>query len=221
MRHLRTHSLKRLLITNRSEEKAIAIAVEYAGECIAFEKLASALTMTDIVISATGSTLPIITKELLKKHTKPIYILDLAVPRDIDPEVSALTSVHLYCIDDLKTIIQHNLQGREHAAEKANEVINEKSRDFMLWLASMDLVAATISTYRKQIEAMCQVELSKAMRQLQKGDDPVQVLASFAHAFTNKLLHTPSVQLRQAGVEGRFEILQLAQQLFATAEVKI
>jgi glutamyl-tRNA reductase len=142
-------------------------------------------------------------------------LIDIAVPRDIEAQVGELAGVQLRCIDDLKSIIQHNLRGREHAAEKAAEVIQQKANNFIAWLNSLDMVTITISAYRRQIEEMGQAELAKAARQLHKGDDPLQVLASFSHAFTNKLLHAPSVQLRQAGVEGRIDILQLAQQLFA------
>ena len=157
---------------------------------------------------------------MLAERAKPIYIIDIAVPRDVEPAVSEFAYAHLYCIDDLKTIIQQNLHGREHAADKAREVINNKSHEFMTWLNSFDMVATTIRAYRKQIEDICDAELAKALRQLQNGDDPAQVLTSFAHVFTNKLLHTPSVQLRQAGHEGRLEFLQLAQQLFAISEIK-
>jgi glutamyl-tRNA reductase len=150
-----------------------------------------------------------------KRNHKSITMIDIAVPRDIEATVAELASVQLCCIDDLKTLIQHNLRGREHAAEKVREVIDTKSKEFLAWLSSLDLVATTIRAYRKQIEELSQIELVKASRQLQRGDDPIQVLALFAHAFTNKLLHTPSAQLRQAGVEGRLDILQLAQHLFA------
>jgi glutamyl-tRNA reductase len=112
------------------------------------------------------------------------------------------------------------MMGREHAAEKAREVIQFKAREFVSWLSSLDLVATTIRTYRRQIEDMSQTELTKAARQLQRGVDPIQVLAGFAHALTNKMLHAPSAQLRQAGVAGRVDILELAQELFALPQVE-
>ncbi len=142
-------------------------------------------------------------------------MVDIAVPRDVEASVAELEQVQLFSIDDLKSIIQKNMRGREHAADKAREVIKERTRDFMAWLHSLDLVATTIRAYRKQIEDLCQGELSKSLRQIERGEDPARVLSVFAHALTQKLLHTPTVQLRQAGFEGRIEILQLAQELFA------
>jgi glutamyl-tRNA reductase len=225
LRHLRGNNISRLLLVNRNSETAEALAKIHDAEVFPYTKLSKALTLADIVISATGSTLPIVSKTMMQsaltsRREKPIAILDIAVPRDVEASVAELAAVNLYSIDDLKTIIQNNLRGREHAAEKAREVIQKKSSDFIIWIASLDVVATTIRAYRKQIEDICFAELAKATRQLQRGDDPAQVMAGFAHAFTNKLLHTPSVQLRQAGFEGRVDLLQLAQQLFAIPKIE-
>jgi glutamyl-tRNA reductase len=215
LRHLQPHAPKRVVIANRSVENAAELSKKYAAEIISFSHLPQALVIADVVISATGSAMPIVTKSMLSAREKALCILDIAVPRDVDVAVSDLDHVQLYSIDDLKNIIQQNMRGREHAADKAREVIKHRSHDFMAWLKSLDVVATTISAYRKQIEDLCEAELQKSIRQLQRGDDAKQVLASFAHALTKKLLHTPSVQLRQAGFEGRLEVLQLAQELFA------
>jgi glutamyl-tRNA reductase len=158
---------------------------------------------------------------LSERGNKKLHIIDIAVPRDIEATVAELPLVDLYCIDDLKAIIQRNMSGREHAAEKAREVIHTKTADFIAWVRSFDVVATTIRAYRRQIENICYMELTKASRQLERGEDPAAVLSSFAYSFTNKLLHTPSVQLRQAGVDGRFDILQLAQQLFAIPQTEL
>lgn len=218
LRHLKDDSFERIIIANRRFENASKLAQTYAGDVINLTKLPTALAKADIVISATGGALPIVTKEMVGTRKKPLWIVDIAVPRDVEPNVAECKNVHLYSIDDLKEIIQQNLQGREHAAEKAREIIKQKSQEFMTWLNSFDMVATTIRAYRKQIEDLCHAELAKANRQLSRGDDPAQVMANFAYTLTNKLLHTPSVQLRQAGYEGRLEILQFAQQLFAIPE---
>ncbi len=222
IRHLKAHSAKKIIVANRNIKNAALLAEKYGARAIALHDLPLTLANVDIVVSATGSALPIITYEMMNSlaPNKAITLIDIAVPRDIDPKVAQLDFVSLYCIDDLKQMIQHNLQGREHAAEKAYEVIQKKSLEFMGWLKSFDMVAFTIRSYRKQIEEICQAELAKAVRHLEKGDDPLHVLTNFAHLFTNKLLHSPSVQLRQAGVEGRLDILELAQQLFAAPEVE-
>jgi len=215
VRHLLPHTPKQIVIANRSADHAAELANKYHVESVSFASLTAALADADIVISATGSTMPIVTRAMLQGRDKPIFIVDIAVPRDVEASVAELNGVQLYSIDDLKMIIQRNMRGREHAAEKAYEVIKNSSHDFMAWLKSLDLVATTIRAYRKQVEDLCAAELVKSKRQLQRGDDPADVLANFAYALTQKLLHTPSVQLRQAGVEGRFEVLQLVQELFA------
>jgi glutamyl-tRNA reductase len=221
LRHLQPQSPKQITIVNRSVENAEELAKKYRVDSAPVIELSKKLATADIVISATGSTLPIVTKAMLGVRTKPLFIVDIAVPRDVEASVVEVESVSLYSIDDLKSIIQKNMRGREHAAEKAREVIRQRAGDFMVWLHSLDRVATTIRAYRKQIEDLCDGELSKSLRQLQRGDDPHQVLTFFARALTQKLLHTPTVQLRQAGFEGRMEVLQLAQQLFAITEMEL
>jgi glutamyl-tRNA reductase len=223
LRHLKGHAISRLLIASRNSHHATKLAEQFDAEVVTFAKLPKALAAADIVISATSSAMPVVTQTMFQSfpaHAKQITMIDIAVPRDVDPQVGELPFVQLYCIDDLRDIIQHNKRGREHAAEKANEMIQQKSREFMTWTQSLDKVATTIRAYRKQIEDICHAELVKATRQLQRGDDPLQVLTSFSHAFTNKLLHTPSVQLRQAGFAGRLDILELVHELFAIPQIK-
>lgn len=220
LRHFKNDALHRVIIANRNIDNAGELTQKYRGEAVGFDQLQAALAEADVVIAATGGTLPIITKDMLSLRHKPLLILDIAVPRDVDANVSEHEHVALYSIDDLRHSIEHHMRGREHAAEKAHEMIKQKSHEFMGWLNSLDMVGATISAYRKQIEELCRAELIKATRQLQRGDDPIQVLTLFTHALTNKLLHSPSVQLRQAGHEGRLDMLQLAQQLFAISDSK-
>lgn len=219
-RYMKNLLTQPVTVVNRNIENAAAIAQTIGGIAAGLDKLDSALAEADIVFSATGSLSPIITRlavgnAMAGRGERPMILIDIAVPRDIEPAVSEIENVRLYCIDDLKVIIEKNRQGREHAAEKAREMIRKKSRDFIMSLSSADKVANTIRAYRGQIEDICQAELMKAKLQLSQGDDPEQVLEMFAHAFTRKLLHAPSVQLRQAGVEGRFELLRFAKQLFS------
>ncbi len=219
MRYIKTHLVKPIILVNRNIEKAKALTEEFGGIAYGLDQITDALTHADVVFSATGSALPIITKsiiaEAMQGRDKPMTLIDIAVPRDIDPAVAEFSNVNLYCIDDLKEIIEKNRQGREHAGDKAREIIRQKSASFMSELNSFDKVSHTIRFYRGQIEDMCHRELLKAKQQLHQGSDPTQVLDSFAHAFTKKLLHTPSVQLRQAGAEGRFDLLRFAKKLFA------
>ena len=228
LRYLQACPVQKLWIVNRHVEKACELANAYGGEALGLTDLASILPQADLMITATGSLEPLVTAELLKtalvSKESTLKIFDIAVPRDVEPAAGALEEVELYCIDDLKAIIQENHLSRQHAAEKAYEVIKKKSTDFMLQLSSQDQVSDTIRAYREQIEAICEAELSKALRLLAKNNEIVdkfaveRVLRHFTYVVTNKLLHAPSVQLRQAGSEGRLEMLRLAKQLLAIPE---
>jgi glutamyl-tRNA reductase len=205
---------------NRNHEKATGLVKEFGCDVYGLNDLTTVLAHTDVVFSATSSTVPVVNKAMmtdvmLMRQNRPMMLLDIAVPRDIEPAIANIPNVNLYCIDDLKSIIENNRKGREHAAEKAFEMIQKKSTEFLAELQSLDKVAHAISAYRGQIEELCRIELLKAKQQLHQGSDSLQVLDGFAHAFTKKLMHAPSVQLRQAGAEGRFELLRFAKQLFS------
>ena len=220
MRYLQAYLAKPIVLVNRSLEKAETLMAAFGGRVYGLDQLSVALSEADIVFSATSSAHPVVTREIMAKamqarSDKRLIVIDMAVPRDVDPTVAELDNVDVFCIDDLKTIIEANRQGREHAADKARELINKKSQVFFSELNSIDKVAHTIRIYRGQIEEMCRAELLKAKLQLHQGADPASVLENFAKTFTQKLLHSPSVQLRQAGAEGRFELLKFAKQLFA------
>jgi glutamyl-tRNA reductase len=220
LRYLRAQTIRPITIVNRSFEKAAQLATAN-DQVLPIERLPTVLSYADIVLTATGSPIPVIDRNLLQQtyakivRAKPLILIDIAVPRDIAQDVQEVANTFLYCIDDLKMIIAANKQGREHAALKAKEMIEQKSVEYMCELQSYDKVTHTIRAYRAQVEAMCDLELAKAKQQLNSGGDPQKILEMFANAFTNKLLHTPSVQMRQAGVEGRLEILHCVKQLFA------
>ncbi len=220
VRYLNSHLANPLLLVNRNIGKAAALAGEYGANVYSLDDLPLVLQQADIVFSATGSLTPIVTAAMMnavmqERTAKPLMMVDIAVPRDIAADVAEIAGVSLFCIDHLKCIIEQNRQGREHAAEKAREMIREQSQLLIAEMNAFDKVGHTIRAYRGLIEELCQAELLKAKHQLRTGVDAQQVLETFAYTFTNKLLHTPSVQLRQAGVEGRFELLSFAKQLFA------
>lgn len=226
LRYLKSQLTRPIKVVNRSIENAAQLADEFGGQAYGLDSLAAALATADIVFSATGSAIPVVQKELVfeamqARRQQAMVMIDIAVPRDIDPAVSELENVKLFCIDDLKSIIETNRQGREHAADKAREMIQKKSFELLHAINSVDRVTHTIRAYRGQIEEICRAELLKAKHQLNQGMDPAEVLDIFAAAFTKKLLHAPSVQLRQAGAEGRFEILTFAKQLFAIPDTEV
>jgi glutamyl-tRNA reductase len=213
-------------IVNRSLEAALALAQAFHASAHPLNALSTVLLNADLVFSATGSALPMMTRSLIEnvmkaRDGKPLMLIDLAVPRDIETAVSEVPGVSLYCIDDLVAIIDKHKQGREHAADKANDLIHQRANDFLKGEQAHETVTHTIRAYRGHIEAICNREMDKARDQLQSGVDPELVLDYFAKAYTSKLLHSPSVQLRQAGVEGRFELLDYAKQLFSIPDPEL
>jgi glutamyl-tRNA reductase len=226
LRYLKSHIVKPITLVNRSLDNASALMDEMGGHIYGLDRLGAAISRADVVFSATGSAVPIITKDIVvnamrERAGRPVLMMDIAVPRDIDNAVTEVNDVNLYCIDDLKAIIEGNRQGREHAAIKAREMIYNKSAEYLKESQAYDHVAHTIRAYRGQIESLCHAELNKAKQRLLQGDEADQVLEMFARSFTNKLLHSPSIQLRQAGAEGRFELLRFAKELFAISDPEV
>jgi len=215
LRHLMPYQPRRVTVAGRNASHAETLADKYQVSGVDLARCEDLLSKADILISATGSPQPLITRSMLAHRKSPLLIVDIAVPRDIEAAVGEFDPVSLYCIDDLRVSLQQGLDIRRHQAEKAREVILERTASFMEWLQSVDLVTETIRAFRGRMEYFCEIELERAKRQLDRGEDPAKVLSLFARALTQKMLHSPSVQLRQAGVEGRVEMLQLARELFA------
>ena len=147
-----------------------------------------------------------------RKH-RPVFMVDIAVPRDIDPAVAELEDVYLYTVDDLQEVIKENLSSRQQAANQAEEIIDVQVARFMAWLRAQDAVS-TIRDYRQRAERNRDQVLAKAQQMLANGRPPQQVLDFLAHTLTNKLTHEPSVKIRQAAENGDAELLQAALELF-------
>lgn len=226
MRYLNAFVQHPMRVLNRSFDKALSLVEGFHASAHTLDELAKVLSSVDVVFAATGSALPLVTHGLLAplmrvREGRPLVFVDVAVPRDIDPAVAELPGISLYCVDDLAAIIDRHKQGREHAALKARDLIQARCEEFLRHEASHVSVTHTIRAYRGHIEAICHGEMYKAREQLESGQDPYLVLDRFAKAYTSKLLHSPSVQLRQAGVEGRFELLQYAKQLFSIPDPEV
>lgn len=217
-RHLKEQGIRRLIVANRTLERAHAISRELGAEAILLADIPEHLHKADIVISSTASQLPLLGKgavesALKKRKHKPMFMLDIAVPRDIEEEVGSLDDVYLYTVDDLHAVIDQNKKSREAAADKAREIIAEGVGQYLKMQRAQD-AAATIRSYRQQAEALASRELAKAQKALEAGGDPAQLMAQLSRAVTNKLLHPPSVALRQASAEGRTELVAAARELF-------
>lgn len=217
-RHLHENKLGRMIIANRSLEKSQHLASKFSAYAINLGDIPHHLAEADIIISSTASQLPILGKgavesSLKKRKHRPIFMVDIAVPRDIEPEVGDLDDVYLYSVDDLKDVIENNMQSRKQAAKQAEEIIDTQVTNFMNWLNSLDAVAA-IRALRNQADSIQQEIMETARKKLAKGADPEQVLQEVTYALTNKLIHLPSTQLRAAGVDGRDDLLSAAYELF-------
>jgi glutamyl-tRNA reductase len=223
-RHLHQNGIGRIIVANRTVERAHEVAAQFDGFAIALTEIANHLPEADIVIASTASPLPVLGKgtvesALKKRKHRPIFMVDIAVPRDIEPEVGSLQDVYLYTIDDLQGVIDEGLRSRQAAALQAEEMIAFHSEEFMAWLRSLD-AAGLIQDYRQRSEQLRDEVLERAQRQLEAGKPPADVLNFLAHTLTNKLLHAPSTRLRQAAREGESDILQAANELFQLDQVR-
>ncbi|MCC5795700.1 MAG: glutamyl-tRNA reductase [Methylophaga sp.] len=217
-RHLFDNGIKRIIIANRTLERAHALAMQVNGYAISLGEMPAHLAEADIVLSSTASQLPILGKGMVERALKqrkrrPIFMVDIAVPRDIEPEVSQLEDIYLYCVDDLHDIIEENLQSRRDAAKQAEEIIDNQVDHFLAWVRTQDAVPV-IRAIRETAQQQSIELLSKAQKQLEQGLAPEQVLSELSRSLTNKLLHEPSRQLRQSGFEDNPELIAAARRLF-------
>ena len=217
-RHLYDNGIKRIIIANRTLERAHALAMQVNGYAISLGEMPAHLAEADIVLSSTASQLPILGKGMVERALKqrkrrPIFMVDIAVPRDIEPEVSQLEDIYLYSVDDLHGIIEENLQSRRDAAKQAEEIIDNQVDHFLAWMRTQDAVPV-IRAIRESAQQQSIELLVKAQKQLEQGVAPDQVLSELSRSLTNKLLHGPSRQLRQSGFEDDPELIAAARRLF-------
>jgi glutamyl-tRNA reductase len=217
-KHLHENGLRRMIIANRTLERSQHLAGEFNAYAITLGDIPEHLEEADIIISATASQLPILGKGAIesavrKRKHRPIFIVDIAVPRDIEPEAGELDDVYLYTVDDLRDVIDENMRSRQQAARQAEEIIDTQVIHFMEWLGSLDAVS-TIRDLRIQAEGISRETLGAARKKLQQGADPEQVLGEVVRTLTNKLIHHPSTRLRNAGELGRDDLLHAARELF-------
>ncbi len=221
-RLLHEQGVRRIVVANRTLERASTLAEQFGAHAVLLADIPQELVNSDIVISSTASQLPILGKgavesALKQRRHKPIFMVDIAVPRDIEPEVGELDDVYLYTVDDLHDVVAENLKSRQGAAQAAEELVSAGAEDFMLRLRELAAVDV-LKAYRQQSERLRDEELQKAQRLLANGGSAEEVLVQLARGLTNKLLHAPSVQLKKLSAEGRLDALAMAQELFALNE---
>jgi glutamyl-tRNA reductase len=221
-RHLSQAGVRSMIVANRTLGRAQALADSVGGRAIVLADIPRVLAEADIVISSTASQLPILGKgavedALKKRKHKPVFMVDIAVPRDIEPQVGELDDVYLYSVDDLRDVIEENQRSRETAALEAEEIIARGALAFMRQLRELDAVD-TLTALRSHGEVLRDEALAQAMKLLRNGKPADQVLALLANRLTNKLLHSPTIQLRKASADGREEMLQLVQELYQLSD---
>jgi glutamyl-tRNA reductase len=216
--HFAAQAPARITVANRTLERGQALAHRFNARAIELRELGAQLHEYDVVVSCTASSLPILGKGLVERALKarrrlPMFMVDLAVPRDIEPEVAELDDVFLYTVDDLRGIVQGNLDARRAAVEQAEAIIDGQVGQFMHWMQARESVPV-IRALRDQAEEARRHELERALRLLSRGDDPKQVLETLSQGLTNKLMHAPTQALNEASGEERRTLAQLLTRLF-------
>jgi len=217
-KHFYENGIQQILVANRTLEKADSIAQKVNGHSITLSELPEQLHKVDIIVTSTAAPVPILGKgtvesALKKRHHQPMFMVDLAVPRDIESEVSHLSDIYLYTIDDLQEIIHDNLKNRESASEQAKLIIDRRSAEYTS-LKKERMAIGTLKAYRQKIENLRKTELSKASRLIEAGEDPQDVLERLSHNLINKIMHEPSLALKKAGAEERFDYIAWTKDLF-------
>ncbi|MDH3337440.1 MAG: glutamyl-tRNA reductase [Gammaproteobacteria bacterium] len=217
-RHLTGKGLGRLFVANRDVDKARRLAGKFGGFALPLSELVGTLPEADILITSTASPEPIVTRDQIKaamklrKH-KPIFAVDIAVPRDIAPDVAQLSDVYLYTIDDLQKVIQDGQTHREAAAVDAHHILDDEIRRY-LSIERAKQVSPIITALREQGETIRDGVLKEAQRRLDKGVDSREVIEFATASLMKKLLHNPSVRLREAGEASEIEIIEATRTLF-------
>ena len=217
-KHLRDQNVGKITVANRTLSRAQELAEVYSADAILLADIPDFLPQADIIISSTASQLPILGKgavesALKKRKFKPFFMVDIAVPRDIEAEVEELPDVYLYTVDDLKDVIDEGVRSRQEAAKVAEVMIEEGLATYLEVERSLDAVGS-IRDYRQRMEALRDIELERAMALLAKGEEPHLVMQRLARGLTNKMMHAPTVQIKKASALGDQESLGLLQTMF-------
>jgi glutamyl-tRNA reductase len=216
--HFAARSPKRITVANRTLERAQTLARRINGHAITLTDLPEQLAHHDIIVTCTASQLPILGKGMVERALKarkhrPLFIVDLAVPRDVEAEVAELDDVFLYTVDDIAEVVKDGLDARQGAVKEAEVIIDSGVSDFIHWMESREVVP-TIRTLRDHAERQRRSEMEKALRLLAKGESPEKVLEFFGNALTNKFLHAPTQTLNHAQANEREALLDAVHRIY-------
>jgi glutamyl-tRNA reductase len=218
--HLCSNGVCNVLVANRTYERAVELAEKFEGEAIPYESLYDRLAEADILISSTAATEFVVTRDEISRAMKrrkgnPLFLIDIAVPRDIDPGVNELPDVFLYDIDDLNGVVEANLEERMREAEKAEGIIAEEMAAFESWLEGMEVVP-TLAAMRAKAEAVRQQELEKAIKRLGGlSEKELKTIDALTCSIVNKMLHDPTSRLKNVATEkDGYEYVEAARFLY-------
>jgi glutamyl-tRNA reductase len=217
--HLIRHQAGQILVANRTFERAVELAGQFNGSAIKFEELIPSLEDVDIIISSTGSPDFILKRQQLKgmmrkRRNRPLFFIDIAVPRDIDPEINRLTNTYVYDIDDLKGIIEENIEDRQREAVKGERIVDEAVIKFRQWFESLNVVP-TIKALRSKLESIADSELKKTLQSRALSDKDSEAVQRMTRALVNKILHDPTDVLKRNGCQsGHSAYLDITRKLF-------
>ena len=202
--HLIRNRAGDIYVANRTFENGVALAERFNGRALRFEEISECLKITDIVISSTGASGYVITRNQVKsvlraRRNRPIFFIDIAVPRDIDPEINRLSNSYVYDIDDLKDIVEENIEDRQLEAVKGERIIDEGVIGFRKWHASLQVVP-TIIALRNKVESIAEAEIKRTLQSNKLPPAGVEALDRMARSLINKILHDPTVFLKRRGM---------------------
>jgi glutamyl-tRNA reductase len=204
--HLIRNQVSETLVANRTFENGLELSRRFNGKAIRFEEIAEHLRTVDIIISSTGAPGFVITRDTVKpviraRRSRPLFFIDIAVPRDIDPEINRLDNSYVYDIDDLKGIIEENIEDRQKEAVKGERIIDEAVIRFREWHEALDVVP-TIVALRGKLEAMAEAEIKRTVQSQGMSAGDSEALQRMMGSFINKVLHDPTMYLKRDGMLG-------------------
>ena len=221
-KHLHDNGLQKMIVANRTLGRAYNLAQQYSAYTITLEEIPRHLDEADIIISSTASPAPLLRRNMMeaalrqRKH-RPVFILDIAVPRDVEAAVGEMEDVYLYTVDDLKGIIDDNIKTRREAVRQAEQIIDTEVSSFMDWVNSQDAIA-TIRALRKQAQQARADVLEAALQKLRQGATPEDLLHEVTRTLTNKLIHPPSARLNRLDAGEKQAMLRAVQDLYSLTQ---
>jgi len=218
--HLIRNRTGEIFVANRTFERGVALSNRFKGKAIRIEEIPDCLKLVDIIISSTGSPNFVIVRDQVKgvmrsRRNRPIFFIDIAVPRDIDPDINRLNNSYVYDIDDLKGVIEENIKDRNKESIKGERIVDEAVISFQHWYESLAVVP-TIVALRNKIDTIARTEVDKTLQSLNNlSDNDCQAIHRMTNSLINKILHDPTIFLKSDGCYGdRFAYIDLTRRLF-------